>query len=165
MILLVVEGESDRIFFEYVRDVVWQQSPDQVKITDSRGIDIMLQRTLPDAIKLLKLKQGLCDKVIAVFDWDEMHESHGKKTRIERLQELLQMHPRVGGVPVRENLEDLIRSCLDQTYRVKFEELKHKSKLAAVKWAIKQDLDQSQLKARLTDLQRSLQCQILRDFV
>lgn len=119
---------------------------------------------LLDAIRRLQ-HSARVTKVIAVFDWDKMHEPYDKrKTRIERLQELLQVHPRVGGFPVRENLEDLIESCLNQGQKAQFQDKWHKSKLAAVKWAVKQDLDQHQLKARLTDLQRSLQCQLIRDF-
>jgi|GEM_PF-1893087 len=162
MILLVVEGESDGVFFEYAMSQQSSLYP-EVQIIYADGIDKMLQSTLPDAIKFLK--QDLYTKVIAIFDWDKMHEPYGKhSTRIERLQELLREHPRVGGFPVRNNLEDLIENCLNQSQKAEFQKRKHKSKLAAVRWAIKQDLDQHQLKAKLTDLQKSLQCQLIRDF-
>ncbi|MCS7198710.1 MAG: hypothetical protein NZ930_08620 [Candidatus Bipolaricaulota bacterium] len=68
MIVLIVEGEGDKIFFEYVRDVVFQQSPVQIEIACAQGINRMLKEELPNAISFLQ--QGLYTKVIAVFDED-----------------------------------------------------------------------------------------------
>lgn len=164
MILLVVEGESDQKFFEYVRDRVLQQSSAPIKIADAKGIVRMLQKELPDAISLLQ--RDLYTKVIAVFDHDKMNEPYNKQsTRIERLRELLWEDPRVGGLPIRENLEDLIQDCLPNERRKEFKErINRQGKPTAIQWAIKQNLDQDKLRARLTDLQRSLYCQLIRDF-
>lgn len=163
MIMLVVEGESDKVFFEYVRDSVLQQT--KFEVTYARGIDRMLQRELPDAIRLLQ--QGLYTKVIAVFDTDEMSKPYdSKKTRFERLRELLKSpNLPIGGFAVRNNLEDLIKDYLPTELRQEFKErLKRQGKPTAIKWAIKQNLDQNNLRARLADLQRSLNCNLIKNF-
>lgn len=165
MIVLVCEGASDATFFEYVIRTVLR-SESQLKIINSYGIDNMLKESgaLSDAIRRLQ-RGSRVTKVIAVFDWDKMHEPYGKRRRIERLRELLQQHPYVGGFPVRENLEDLVQNCLPHERRSEFEnQLKNEGKETAVKWAIRQNLDQEKLKVSLTDLQRSLDCQLIRDF-
>jgi hypothetical protein len=164
MILLIVEGASDKIFCEHLlRDLL--QISDKIVVEQTRGIDRMLRETLPHAIRLLQA--SLYTKVIAIFDRDKMNEPYDKKkTRIERLRELVHQHPSVGGFPFRENLEDLIQNCLrPATKRRDFWERVRRSKEVAVRWAIKhKHLDEDLLRNRLTDLQRSLNCYLMKDF-
>jgi hypothetical protein len=165
ILLVVVEGLSDKCFFEYVFEHVLcetletlrQREPKvEVKVREAKGIDEMLKRTLPDVCKV----QNLYFKVIAIVDSDEMHKPFGKGTRISRLQEFLKSYKHLRVFPVRDNLEGLIQNCLPPQKRREFNDKIHaRLKLAAAQWAIKQDLDVDTLKNKLVDLEGYLRCQ------
>lgn len=161
MILILVEGEDGPIFFEHVIYQILQRPRSQVRILSGGGIDTMLARNLPDACTL----KNQYTKVIAIFDTDKMHEPHNKtETRIACLRKLCNSYSQLGGFPVREKLEDLIKACLPVDKRNDFRDKRQESKKVAVKWALKQHLDESILEAKVADLKRSLNCQLQRDF-
>lgn len=163
MILLVVEGRSDQVFFDHVLNKVLKANRSEVRIKSSNGIDKMLIGTLPDACKLLGT---IYTKVIAAFDVDEMKKRHTQsKRRIQRLEEILRQYPQAGGFPVRDNLEDLIGDCLPKDQRRSFRKrVKAESKVVAAEWALKQELNETELKSRVADLEASLNCNLQKVF-
>lgn len=166
MILLVVEEQSAKIVLEHIVYTLLGRAISRVSIKPSRGIDTMLTETLPNACKLLG---DTYSKVIVIFDRDKMHEPYtSSKSRIQQLQEILNQHRNfpVGGFAVRENLEEFIKACLPAPRRGAFSERVNRSgKVVAARWALSQQLNQKVLKSKVTDLERSLNCQLIRDFL
>jgi hypothetical protein len=155
ILLVVVEGQGDKDFFEYVLYEILRQSKHKVEVKAALGINKMLDSMLPHVCKL----QNQYFKVIAIVDRDKMHEPSGKGTRISCLQELLKSYKHLRAFLVRDKLEDLIQNCLPPQKRREFNDKIHGSKPAAAQWAIKQDLDVDTLKNKLVDLEGYLRCQ------
>ncbi len=154
ILLVVVEGEGDKKFFDYVIYKILQQSKPRVKIQVANGIDKILAM-LPDVCKL----QDQYFKIIAIVDRDKMHEPFGEGTRSKRLRELLKSYPHLRAFLVRDNLEDLIRDCLPAQKKREFNDKIKQSKPVAALWAIKQNLNVDKLKNKIADLERYLRCQ------